>query len=105
MKPHEDMLRRETNGQNPALVSASDGRMVAQLRCQDVAGWEALFIAASDMAKALLINGYVRTMEGRWHTDACNEMNDGGASCFASCEQARASLIKAGVLTENGWLP
>lgn len=54
--------------------------------------------AAPDMARALLANGYVRHNDGIWHTDCCNEQNDGGASCFESCTQARAALTKAGVL-------
>lgn len=54
--------------------------------------------AAPDMARALLANGYVRSSDGLWHTDCCNEQNDGGASCFESCTQARSALAKAGVL-------
>lgn len=54
MKPHEDDLHVTTNGHSPALVAKSDGRMVAQLRQQDVGEWQALMIAAPYMARALI---------------------------------------------------
>lgn len=59
---------------------------------------EVLARAAPKMARALLANGYKRASDGLWHSDCCNEQNDGGVSCFESCEKARAALTKAGVL-------
>lgn len=100
MKPHEDELQLSTNGQNPALVAKSDGRMVAQLRQQDVKEWQALLLAATKLARAMLANGYVRTGvggDGRWHLDMCNELNT-GSDCHQPCELAREALTEAGVL-------
>jgi hypothetical protein len=102
-KAYERTLRVEgcsTPGHGPERscwkVVDEDGGRPIQGVTKEVAD---LYTGAAAMAQALLANGYVRTSwDGLWHTDCCNEQNDGGVSCFASCVQARAALQKAGVL-------
>lgn len=93
MKPWNDDLCRKTQGTAPALVSVSDGRMVAVLREMDVAEWEALLLAAPKMGRSLLAQG--RIEDGEWHTEVCWEFS---AECMATCREARDALKAAGVL-------
>lgn len=98
MKPHEEEWTRHPSKAGFWIVNgAGDGGILLTVNGTEAHG--VLAAAAPDMARALLANGYVRTSgDGLWHTDACNEMNDGGVTCTPSCEQARASLTKAGVI-------
>lgn len=107
MKPHEEEwivhpLDSRAVVKRDAANAEEDGLVVADIRRplhEDGREVAALISAAPNMARALLANGYVRNMgDGLWHTLACNDQNDGGASCLGSCTQARVALAKAGVL-------
>lgn len=114
MKPHEETwqvaVRHGFSGPDLVESADSDPALVCSVWAsragfrkgkawEDSAARAKLLAAAPELARALLVNGYVRdTGDGQWHADACNHLNDGGPGCFASCEQARAALKKAGVL-------
>lgn len=83
MRPHEETLIPSTQGTQPALVSASDGRMVCAFREQDSDAWQTLFRGAPAMAQALLSH-----LKRHGERMACG--------CW-SCADARAALTKGGV--------
>lgn len=88
MNPWDDDLRLAGQGQARALVSDSDGRMVAVLRTLDAEQWEALLLAAPKMARALRMV-LEQCGNARW-------IDDTGLPRDAKKEIA-ALLIEAGV--------
>lgn len=98
MKPHEETWKRK--GNDVVATDREKRRVLMSVRLfpEDHASLD-LAAAAPDMARAILRLGYVRRGgDESWHSDICNELNDGSMDCEESCKAAKAALKKAGVL-------